>query len=470
MIFFGIGLMLVVWVSIQRGWRQGLLAAVVAWLLCWPGSREQAAALLGSALFTGGLADANRRRIRALRHTVAHQAIEIVQNQENIEVLQRANQELLAQVSDQQSGLATLYEVYRRLSSSNLEELQAAIVDVVADTLAAEQCSLYTLEGQVLRLEMAKGWPSIPEEARKIELNDDLMSLAVQRKQLCSLQNFPLERLNPEQPSGTGLHPLMVCPILHPKQGHCLGAISVESLPFSRFTRSSAQLLETIAELAGQSLSSLHSSSELAAPGEWLSKDFFRRRLRGELASQHRGTRAGFCLVILRILGWEQQPPSLLRLSERALQLFQDSHFRASDIRGRCSQDTVGVMLPATEPAMAQSLSQSFQKDVGQYLGSWLPEMGPLRFEVGMSASGGIHDPEELVAQARAAARPDQLQPAAALDWSSVEGLEEQLKARPEDVGLRNLMIRTLLESARPDSLRQASEQFSLLKLLRGRS
>ena len=210
MIFFGIGLMLVVWVSIQRGWRQGLLAAVVAWLLCWPGSREQAAALLGSALFTGGLADANRRRIRALRHTVAHQAIEIVQNQENIEVLQRANQELLAQVSDQQSGLATLYEVYRRLSSSNLEELQAAIVDVVADTLAAEQCSLYTLEGQVLRLEMAKGWPSIPEEARKIELNDDLMSLAVQRKQLCSLQNFPLERLNPEQPSGTGLHPLMV--------------------------------------------------------------------------------------------------------------------------------------------------------------------------------------------------------------------------------------------------------------------
>lgn len=324
---------------------------------------------------------------------------------------------------------------------------------------------------------MAKGWTSTPEEARTVTLGDDLLSLAVREKRLRTLQEFPLERLRYDGMEA-GFMRLMAAPILHAGSGAVLGVLSVESLPFSLFNRSSAQLLETIAELAGKSLTA--AVSPAGASGEWLSREFFRRRLRAELAAQSKGTRAHFSYISLRLPNLEKTSPIQRPALERALQLILQSTLHPKDVRGYWESDSLGILLLNTDAAMAQRLSQDLQKELQRQLGLWIPDLGLWRFEVGCSSSEGFQEPEELVSKTLLGARPAQVSLGPALDFPAeveelkargqldlaLERLRKLVQERPKHAPTRHLLIRTYLESNDNDSLALASEHYSVTRLL----
>lgn len=475
-------LLLVLWMAVHHGWIEAGLTAALSFAISYtahPDARLNLTLLAGSALYVGGLADASRRRIRALRYTVVEQAESLVSLGEREQVLERANGELRAQLSEQQVGLATLYEIYRRISGSDRDGLPAASLDSVADYLSAEQCSYYSLEDSVLKLQHAKGWTVIPEEARRVPLGEDLLSKAVQKKELQTLQKYPLERLREQATGGIQLR-LMAAPILHPRSGSCLGVIAVESLPFSYFTRPSARLLETIAELTGQALVEAPRDVVPADGSEWLSQDFFARRLRNQLVGANKGTLASFALVVLRIADLDRLDSTLAPVVERAISTIQKSMFRTSDLRGRVSADSLGVLLPDTSAETARLLTEQFHDRITQYLGAWLPELGALRFETSSVCSEGLREVDELIAQARATARPGQLKAELPLAWSAEVALLRQqhkyeqacslllrqVQQHPARADLRNRLIRCQLET--PAGSAGASEHLSLLLLMSG--
>lgn len=472
--------LLVIAIALEHGWIEACVAALAVLGLTGSGHpdlRFQVVLLLGSALFVGGLADRNRRRIRHLRLVVASQAEALVSQGEQLASLEKSKAELLHRLAERQTSTATLHEVYRRLADEDLARLPSAVVDVVAECIGAEQCSLYLMEGNSLRLAMSKGWTSTPEEARTLTLGDDLLSLAVREKRLRTLQEFPLERLRYDGMEA-GFMRLMAAPILHAGSGAVLGVLSVESLPFSLFSRSSTQLLETIAELAGRSLTAAVTSS--AASGEWLSREFFRRRLRAELTAQSKGTRAHFSYISLRLPQLEKTNPTRRALVERALKLILQSILHPEDVRGYWEADTLGVLLLGTEAAPAQRLSQDLQKELQTQLGLWIPDLGLWRFEVACSTSEGFQEPEELVSKTLLGARPAQVSLGPALEFPpevaelkarrqpelALDRLRRLVQERPKHAPTRHLLIRTYLESSDSDALALASEHYSVTKLL----
>lgn len=472
--------LLVMAIALEHSWLEACVAALAVLVLTGyghPDIRFHLVLLFGTALFVGGLADRNRRRIRNLRLVVANQAEALISKGEQLASLEKSQAELLNRLAERQTSTATLHEVYRRLADEDLGRLPSAVVDVVAECIGAEQCSLYLVEGGQLSLAIAKGWPSIPEEARNLSLGEDLLSLAVREKRLRTLQEFPLERLRYDGLEA-GFLRLMAAPILHAGSGAVLGVLSVESLPFSLFNRSSAQLLETIAELAGKSLTA--AVSPTAASGEWLSREFFRRRLRAELTAQSKGTRAHFSYISLRLTSLGKTPRALRPLVERGLRLVLQSIFQPEDVRGYWENDVLGIILLGADPGVAQRLSQELQKELQKQLGQWIPDLGPWRFEVACSSSDGRLEPEELVAKTLLGGRPEQVNLGPMLELpfeidelkahkrpdAVAKRLREMIQERPKHIGLRHLLIRTYLESSDSESLALASEQYSVTKLL----
>ena len=472
--------LLVTAIALEHGWLEACVSAVVVLALTGyghPHLQTHLVLLFGSALFVGGLADRNRRRIRNLRLVIANQAEALVTKGEHLASVEKAKTELLHRLGERQTTTGTLHEVYRRLADEDLGRLPSAIVDVVAECIGAEQCSLYLMEGNSLSLAMSKGWTSTPDEARTVTLGEDLLSLAVREKRLRTLQEFPLDRLRYDG-LDSGFMRLMAAPILHAGSGAVLGVLSVESLPFSLFNRSSAQLLETIAELAGKSLTAAVSPTE--ASGEWLSREFFRRRLRAELTAQQKGTRASFSYISLRLPNLEKTSPTRRPVVERALKLILQSILQPEDVRGYWETDTLGVLLLNTPPSMAQQLSHDLQNELQTQLGLWMPDLGLWRVEMACSSSEGIHEPEELVNKTMLASSPAQVNLGPALDFPveieelksrkrydlAIDRLRHMISERPRLAHIRHLLIRTYLESSDNDSLSLASEQYSVTKLL----
>jgi len=318
------------WLSVSYGWVYGTAVAALTWNPY----------IIAGALFAGALADGLRRRVRLLRETVAVQAVELATTQERLTAAVEANAALKAAHAAREGGLATLYEVYRRLADGD------SLEDVVKDCLRADQCTVFEL-GEVD--------------------SDPLVAEAVRRKEVVTIREY------------SGLR-LMAAPILDPTSGRCLGAISVDSMPFVHFTRASAELLETIASLAGRTMA----GTVLGSVWEWLGRDHFWKRLREMWAAVDAGTGQPFSVITVTY-------GDLGVVGERALSLLFAAHLRDSDVRGRLGPGKVGLsVVGGASDDLVAGLSADFR-----FLPLWLDKVGAV--EVGVRHSAEVESVEELV-------------------------------------------------------------------------
>lgn len=492
--------LVVVGVAVRFGWLEGLLtaAALGALMVLASMSPHQAASLapgplfgLGAlALIAGSAAESGLRRQRALRDTVARQGGELAVLREKTEVLEAANGELKRTLGEREAGLADLQEVTVRLQSAAGEEFFWTLTDLMAQYLEADQCSVYLLDGQHLVLAAQRGWPSVPAEARRFRLGQDLLSRAVLDKELRTVRDYP----EPVELGGELLR-LMAVPVLNPVNGAVLAVLSLESMPFARFTRLSANLLQ---RLAGEAATRIATAEESAAlPGDsevLLNPGFFLRRLRLEVMGRRQGTRPAFLLVLVSCPGFEQLPDAVRTLVERAWQVVCGVALRPDDPRGRVNSETLGFLLRDSRPDGASWMEWELAAPV-RCLSHWVPQAGSPRWLISVTSSDRALEPEELLEAGQASLRagelverperaealplPDLERETAAVRaiLAEVDGLTDQprvglaqlqgaLARYPESVALYHRAIAFCLLEGEPATLRQASEYFALLRLL----
>ena len=410
-------LLLVVWASVSFGWGQGLLTGVVSSILVALNFRFSPDARFENdldtqfllpvvALWVGLLTENSRKRMSALRVRVARQASTILTQAEKLEVLELANGSLREHAQEVDAGLALVHQIAGRLYSlTQVDEVNSVLVNMVANSLGADRCSYYARQGdERLRLVAHFGWPTVPVEARFIKVSQDLVSQALERKTLQTIRDYPSASLEPQgQVEYGSMLRLMAAPVVHPSSGVVLGVLSVESLPFVRFTQANAKLLTAICDLAGKVLAQLQMTdlgqSRESDKEDFLSSADFLRHLRREVFGLRRGARPSFCLFGLRVDGLQKIGPELYARVERAIALVARVNLRAVDKRGRWGEQQYAFILTDSPVPLVERLLVELPMQLSDYLPLWLPEARGVSFMVNWRVADFATEPEILLEQ-----------------------------------------------------------------------
>ena len=363
----GLELLAVNVLTVAYGWRQGLVAAVAGMLLQFtlPQPDESLMSqLFFQSLLLGLVADSLRASPK-LKSQLLLQGAELLEAREKLEVLSSAQQLLKQEVEllgDVQGALSRLAEQILALTS--VEEVQATLVAVAATQFTAGRGALWGLEGEEFRVLASYGWSDAPETAPVSEL--PLVMQAYDEKTLRSIQNYPISGSAGNQPAW-----LWACPLVNPLNGRVLGVLTLDRVPFHRFTRGYAATLEAIcgmgARALGQLHRDLHGTGQSAEAWEWqdlLSPSDFLRKLRRACLELAQGGSSNFCVLSIR-------NPGGLPVAERAALVVARCNLRPEDLAGKNRRGDLLFMLSNTRLEAARRLLLEMSQQLREFAPCW---------------------------------------------------------------------------------------------------
>lgn len=364
----GLELLTVNVLTVAYGWRQGLVAAGVGALLQFTLPHPDAqliSQLFFQSLLLGLVADSLRASPK-LKSQLLLQGAELLEAREKSEVLSSALQLLKQEVDllgDVQGALARLAEQILALTSA--EEVQATLVAVAATQFGAGRGALWELEGEEFRVLASYGWSDAPESGPVSDL--PLVMQAYDEKTLRSIQNYPILGASGNQPAW-----LWACPLVNPLNGRVLGVLTLDRVPFHRFTRGHAATLEAICGMGARALGQLHRDLQGSSPSseawEWqdlLSPSDFLRRLRRACLELSQGGSSNFCLLSLRSSGG-------LLVAERAALVVARCNLRPEDLAGKNRRGDLLFLLPNTRIEAARALLLEIGQQLREFVPLWL--------------------------------------------------------------------------------------------------
>ncbi|MBX3172326.1 MAG: GAF domain-containing protein [Candidatus Eremiobacteraeota bacterium] len=183
---------------------------------------------------------------------------------QRLQVVQTANQKLNERILGEVTTVQSFAEIARRLSVLEEKDLYPALCDLMVDFVHAQEASVYMLQGDCLTLMAEKGWESVPQEARALVRDRDLLWTALdQRRVMTPLDLEKILRQTPLDPSRRNRR-LICAPIFHPQSGEAIGVLSVDRLPFAHLHGNTLGMLGVIAKWGGESLYNATSYQELS--------------------------------------------------------------------------------------------------------------------------------------------------------------------------------------------------------------
>lgn len=344
--------------TVYYGWRQGLVAASASMLLLlvngW--SDENAIfQLYFQSLVLGLVADSLRASPR-LKSQLLLQGADLMEATEKLEVLQSANQQLkteLERLDSVQGALARVAE--QVLALHREEEIHNALLTSAASQFGATRAALFGQEGEELRVLASIGWSDRP--AQILASQAPLVAQAYEEKVLRSLQNYPIQ-----DPSGSQPAWLWACPLIHPTYGRVMAVLTMDRIPFQRFTRGNAAILEAMCGLGARALAEAQGepgreeSDSQALWQEMLGPSDFLRRLRKARLELAQGGSSPFCLLSLQT-GLDRN------WGERAALMIARCNLRPEDLAGKNRRgDLVFLLLNTRGHSARRILSQIAQQ------------------------------------------------------------------------------------------------------------
>lgn len=502
-------LMVVGWASIRYGWLEGVTAAILSSCLLllhpWTGSRidfspneVQIGSLIGCALFTGLLSDFNQKRLAQFRITISRQAAQLLQLTQENRAYKAANQTMRDQAAQIDLSLERMTQItVQLLALTEAKDIESAMAGLVAESLMASRCSYYRRGRHGLELVSHVGWDQIPSELRVVSDSRDLVSLAAERRQFQSIQSFPEELLDDPTVWSDGLPlRLMATPVNHPTTGAVLGVLSIERLPFARFTKGNAQLFSGIASLAGKALSQLEGEARNDEDLlEFDSDDFltggaFVRFLRQEMQGQQQGSRPPFVVLGLSLEDFGGLTAEQQSLVDRFVTVLLALTFRKSDVRGRLAGGRYSLLLYNTNLSGAARLHTELARQIRHAFPAFFPELGEqLRWIVALQEGSSIKTADSInqdlfsnstdLDKVIGSDYPPFNIPAplkgswgASQDPTGKELQKQMLETSslvtrsPSDLQLRIYKVSTALRLGGPENLRTAAEEWSLLPII----
>lgn len=288
-------------------------------------------------------------RIRQLMQ--ARSELEEVRNvgerlRQRLQVVNTANQKLNERILGEVTTVQSFADIARRLSVLEEKDLYPALCDLLADFVHAQECSVYMLQDQNLLLKAQRGWSEVPQDARTLTRDKDLLWSALDQRRVVT--PLDLDKMPVQSATDTARrHRRLICaPIFHPQSGQAMGVVSVDRLPFAHLHGNTLGMLSVIAKWAGDSLFNASSfqglsrqlNSDELIPGcipPILLQDRFQEAVRrGDSCS----------LVVVQLQGLEALDPSDQVWFRKTLSGALQPHLGSGVSLGRVNDDSYALL------------------------------------------------------------------------------------------------------------------------------
>jgi len=328
-------------------------------------------------------------RIRQLRQ--ARSELEEVRNEgerlrQRLQVVNTANQKLNERILGEVTTVQSFADIARRLSVLEEKDLYPALCDLLGDFVHAQECSVYMLQDENLILKAQRGWSEVPQDARSLQRDKDLLWSALDQRRVVT--PLDLDKMPVHSVSDTARrHRRIICaPIVHPHSGQAMGVVSVDRLPFAHLHGNTLGMLSVIAKWAGDSLFNASSfqglsrqlNSDDLIPGcipPILLQDRFQQGVR-------RGDRCS--LVVVQLQGLETLDPDDQVWFRKTLSGALQPQLGSGVSLGRLNDDSYALLLATSDKPeqVANEVMAQLKSKIPSH-----PQSNRLHPQVGWSAA-----------------------------------------------------------------------------------
>jgi GGDEF domain-containing protein len=276
------------------------------------------------------------------------------------------NREMQRRIVTQTSTVTTLYQAAKALEQLEIEELAPSILQLVTDFIEADACALYLRrDGQ---LELRQGRPAEVSfsRPRTLDTSRGIAAAVFSEKRTITVRDVMAEAT----PSEIMAQPLLMATPLLGQNGEVIGIITVEKMPFLRFTPTAVKLFTLLGDWATtafqtamrfQETRDRNVSDELTGAYNF---SYMAKRLAQEI---DRAQRYGLplTLVAFRVAQHDAIPPVKLPTILQTLGFVFRQHIRPIDILGKgATDDTFLVVLPHLTEREGQALAERIRGEI----------------------------------------------------------------------------------------------------------
>lgn len=290
------------------------------------------------------------------------------------DIIKEAHRDLSMDVATNQDTITILNEMTGRMKSLNAATIYRGILDNFKDYLGAEECSFYSMEGNLLTLKCSLGWKDYYRRPETYEKGHGLVGLAAANAKMITIKDVLLKRVPTtiEQMDMLG-DSVLAIPVLG-LEDQVFGIASIEKIPLLKLTDSSLQTARTICDLASSSLTNAMSFSSMEekqikdAEYNIYKYPFFLTRLEEEFL------RSLNYMLPLSIMAFHwpklaELPPERQRPIMESIVTLVRSNMRSFDVlsRGPVRGVPLVLMLATTSGPQASGLKQKMADKIMEY-------------------------------------------------------------------------------------------------------
>ncbi len=279
------------------------------------------------------------------------------------------NHEMQRRIVTQTSTVTTLYQAAKRLEELDVEELAPAALELVTSFIEADACALYLRQDG--RFVLKAALPAGDRVPRPTELDTTrgLLAIAVGARRTVTVRDVIAEATPAEIMS----QPLLMATPLAGQDGEVIGLLTVERIPFLRFTPTAVKLFGLLGDWAStafqtalrfQETRDRNVQDELTGAYSYA---YTWKRLGDEL---ERARRYGFPLAVaaVRVERYAAIAPVRVPSVLQTLGLVFRQHIRPFDLLGKSATDDVFLLvLPHLAPAEAEALAGRLREEIVRF-------------------------------------------------------------------------------------------------------
>jgi GGDEF domain-containing protein len=313
------------------------------------------------------------------------------------------NREMQRRIVTQTATVTTLYQAAKALEDLEIEHLVPSLLELVTTFIEAESCAVYLREDGRFVLRAGRPEQVVPERPRELDVTRGVLALVVRERRTATVRDVIAEA-TPAEIRRQRL--LMATPLLGENQ-EVIGIMTVEQMPFLRFTPTAVKLFALLGDWAStafqralrfQETRDRNIEDELTGA---YSYSYMTKRL-GEEYLRARLYRLPLTLLALQVEDYHAIAPVQLPRVLRTLGIVFRQHSRPFDILGKyATEDVFLLAVPHVGEAEARALGQRIQQEIQAFGFKPFDDERTLGMRVGVaSLTEGVDSAQELVERA----------------------------------------------------------------------
>ena len=340
--------------------------------------------LVGAAL--GELRESHKRAHKRLAAKYDELEVNVQDLAQRYLAAAELSRELEQRIVTQTSTVTTLYGAAKALEHLEMRDLSPSVLQLITDFIEADTCALYLREQN--RFVLKAGLPaSAPfERPQELDPSRGLQAIAVRERRTATVR----EIVTQATPARIREVPLLMATPLLSEDGEVMGILTVEKMPFLRFTPAAVKLFTLLGDWASSAFQRAlrfeqtrdrNIEDELTGAYNY---SYTLKRLNEEVLRARR-YQVPLTLMAVSINDYESIPPVKLPGVLRTLSLVFRRYIRPIDILGKhLTEGVFLIVLPHMSQKEGTSLALRMSREVEAFGFAPFDDDRQLRVSVGL--------------------------------------------------------------------------------------